>query len=136
MIVVDTNVLVPLWVPSDTSLESERLREADDTWCAPALWRSEFRNVIVVFVRRRQISSETAIDIMARAERLIGRAEYRIESDAVIRRALASDCSAYDCEFVVLADRLGVPLITRDQQVLAAFPRIAVSPDDFLSRDV
>jgi predicted nucleic acid-binding protein len=134
MIVVDTNVLVPLWIATDASGKSERLLAADRDWCAPVLWRSEFRNVMVLSIRRRQISSDTAVEIIASAERLMGDREYRVESDAVIRRAVASDCSAYDCEFVVLAERLGVPLVTRDQQVLAAFPQTAMSPDDFLAR--
>jgi len=134
MIVVDTNVLAPLWIATNTSLESERLLAADGTWCAPVLWRSEFRNVLVGAIRRRQLSSGRAIEIIGSAERLMADKEYRVESEDVIQRAITSDCSAYDCEFVVLAERLNVPLVTRDRQVLAAFPEIAVSPDDFLAR--
>jgi predicted nucleic acid-binding protein len=135
VIVVDTNVLVPLWVATDATGESERLLAADRNWCAPVLWQSEFRNVMVLSVRRRQISSDTAVEIFASAQRVIGEREYRVDSEAVIRRAVSSDCTAYDCEFVVLAEQLGVPLVTRDEQVLAAFPRTAISPDHFLSRD-
>ncbi len=38
-----------------------------------------------------------------------------------------SDCSAYDCEYVALAKRLGVKLVTMDRKVLRAFPEVAVS---------
>jgi len=52
----------------------------------------------------------------------------------VLELAVRSRCTAYDCEFVALAKQLGVPLVTSDRQVLAAFPETAVSPDAFASQ--
>ncbi len=43
-------------------------------------------------------------------------------------------CSAYDCEFVVLARELRVRLVTFDTEVLQSFPDTADSPETFLSR--
>jgi predicted nucleic acid-binding protein len=40
--------------------------------------------------------------------------------------------SAYDYEFVAVAEDLAVRLVTADRQVLQAFPSIAVSPDKFI----
>lgn len=42
-----------------------------------------------------------------------------------------SGCSAYDCEFVSLARRLHVPLVTNDRQVLKAFPALAISLEKY-----
>jgi predicted nucleic acid-binding protein len=36
-----------------------------------------------------------------------------------------SKCSAYDCEFVALAQGLKVPLITTDRKLVREFPRTA-----------
>ena len=58
--------------------------------------------------------------------------EYAVPSDLVLRAAAASRCSSYDCEFVVLAQQLGVPLVTADRQVLASFPEVAHSISEHL----
>lgn len=42
-------------------------------------------------------------------------------------RVSASDCSAYDCEFVVLARSMGLALVTEDKRILRCFPETAVS---------
>jgi predicted nucleic acid-binding protein len=49
----------------------------------------------------------------------------------VLELASRSGCSAYDCEFVALAQDLEVPLVTNDRQILKAFPTIAISPSAF-----
>jgi predicted nucleic acid-binding protein len=50
--------------------------------------------------------------------------EFTVPSAQVLTRVDQSDCSAYDCEFVVLADELGVSLITSDDKLLKSFPAI------------
>lgn len=36
-----------------------------------------------------------------------------------------SGCTTYDCEFVEVAERKGVPLYTADKKLLQAFPAVA-----------
>lgn len=45
MIVVDTNVIVYLYMTGDYSAQAEQALLKDPLWVAPPLWRSEFRNV-------------------------------------------------------------------------------------------
>ena len=132
MIVVDTNILVYLWIPSPETSRAERLLRADAEWCAPLLWRSEFRSVLAGLARRGIMSLDAAMRTASEAERQLGGHEYAVPSDRVLRAAAGSGCSSYDCEFVVLAMLLGVPLITADNQVLKAFPDVAVSLADVL----
>lgn len=53
--------------------------------------------------------------------------EFEVHSREVMELVRDSECSAYDCEFVALAERLGAKLVTMDKKVLKAFPKRAVS---------
>ena len=102
------------------------LYQRDPDWAAPVLWRSEFRNVLATQVRRRSLTLELATALQAEAEDLMAGREYQVPSADVLRIAAESGCSAYDCEYVLLARQINVPLVTSDQAMLAAFPGTAV----------
>lgn len=125
MIVVDTNVLAYLWLPGERTPYAERLLREDPDWNAPLLWRSEFRNVLASCLRRGNFELETALQIADEAESQMRGREFSVPSAQVLTRVEGSDCSAYDCEFVVLAEELGVPLVTSDERILKSFPGIA-----------
>lgn len=73
-------------------------------------------------------------DIIDASELAESKVESRhIDDTRVIELAAKSDCTAYDCEFVSLAERLEVPLVTSDKKLLAAFPSIAVSMKMFVA---
>jgi predicted nucleic acid-binding protein len=132
MIVTDTNLLVYLYVRGQRTAQAEAVLVQDPAWAAPLLWRSEFRNTLVGLVRRRDIDLDDAVRMAHDAERRMGGAEFSVASQLVLQLAIRSRCSAYDCEFVALAQDLRVPFVTADRQVLAAFPSTAVSPTDFV----
>jgi predicted nucleic acid-binding protein len=125
MIVVDTNVLAYLWLPGERTAQAERLFRSDPDWNAPLLWRSEFRNVLAGCLRRGDLGLETALQIVDEAEGQMRGREFSVPSAQVLARVEASDCSAYDCEFVVLAEELGVPLVTADAKLARSFPAVA-----------
>lgn len=131
MIVVDTNVVAYFWLKGERTPAAHRLLAVDPEWTVPTLWRSEFRNVLSVYVKQRRYSLPEAIEFAEAAqEQLTGR-EVEVDSAEVLMLAEESGCSAYDCEFVALARRLAVPLVTNDQQVLKAFPSIAIGLDAY-----
>jgi len=131
VIVVDANVVVYYAVPGPRTPLAERAREADPDWHAPLLWRSEVRNVLAGLARQGEMDLGLAVEVMGAALGMLGGREYEVDSAAVLERAVGSGCTAYDCEYVVLAEQLGVPLVTVDRQVLRAFPRTAVALEDF-----
>jgi predicted nucleic acid-binding protein len=124
-------MLVYLYVQGQRTQESEAVLQQDALWAAPLLWRSEFRNVLIGLVRRDALQLEKAHAIIDEAERWLTGHEYSVVSRQVLELAGRSGCSAYDCEFVALAQDLEVPLVTNDRQILKAFPNIAVSPSAF-----
>ena len=127
MIVVDTNVIAYLWLPGDRTAAAERLLKQDPDWNAPLLWRSEFRDVLAGSLRRGDLKMEIALQIAEGAESQMRGREFSVPSAQVLARVEESDCSAYDCEFVVLASELGVPLVTSDEKILKGFPSVARS---------
>ena len=133
MIDVDTNVIGYLYLTSERSEQAERALIKDPEWAAPLLWRSEFRNVLATYIHENLIVFEYALHIIQEAEGLMRGGEYEIASAQVLRLAASSKCTAYDCEFVALADDLNVPLVTVDKEILARFPHRAIALHDFAS---
>lgn len=127
MIVVDTNVVAYLLLPGPQTAAAEALLEAQPTWAAPPLWRSEWRNVLCGYLRRGSLTLEQVIALQLQAETLVIGHEEPVESEAVLRLAASSGCSAYDCEFVAAAQQLDAPLVTADLALLKAFPALTRS---------
>jgi predicted nucleic acid-binding protein len=127
VIVVDTNVTAYLWLRGELTPAAEQVLRKDPDWAVPVSWRSEFRTVLAGSVTRRLCTLDDAVAIAGAAEDLVAGREFAVDSGDVLRLADDSGCSSYDCEFVVLARRLGVRLVTNDRDVLKSFPGLAVS---------
>jgi len=131
VIVVDANVIVYLFIQGDHTTEAKSVLKADPEWTAPYLWRSEFRNVLALYVRKKLLSLTDALAMALEAEALMDGSEYEVAPAAVLNLAAGSNCSAYDCEYVALALNLNVPLVTTDRQLLQEFSSTAVSMESF-----
>jgi predicted nucleic acid-binding protein len=125
VIVVDTNVVAYLLLPGPHTEQAEALLIQQPDWAAPPLWRSEWRNVLIGTLRRGHLGIDQVLALPQQAEDLVIRHEEPVHSDAVLRLAASSGCSAYDCEFVAAAQQLAVPLITADLALRKAFPALA-----------
>ncbi len=127
MIVVDSNVLAYLYLPGVHTAATESLLQREPDWAAPILWRSEFRNILAGYMRRKVLTFEQANSIQREVESLLQGSEFEVESNAVLELVRDSDCSAYDCEFVALAVKLDTILVTMDKKLLRAFPKRAIA---------
>ena len=127
MIVVDSNILAYLYLPGDRTAAAEALLEQDPEWAAPTLWRSEFRNILAGYMRRKAVTFDQACSLQREAESLLAGAEFEVDSSAVLELVRDSDCSAYDCEFIALAIKLNTKLVTVDKKLLREFPTRAIA---------
>ncbi|MFO7847835.1 type II toxin-antitoxin system VapC family toxin [Rhodohalobacter sp.] len=133
MIVVDTNVIASMWVPNDMDEWVYQVLKKDDDWVAPLLWRSEFRNVLSIYLRKHILELSVVLQAIEEAEQLMSANEFDVNSTQVMSLVSDSSCSAYDCEFVALADDLNTRLVTFDKRIVWEFPDIAMTPKEFLT---
>ena len=132
MIVVDTNILIHFYFPSDFSEVSEKVFLKDPNWIAPILWRSEFKNVVLGFYRKKIIDFNKAIEAIEKAENRMQGREHSVSSLLVMDLAKETKCTSYDCEFVALAKVKDISFVTWDGAILTAFPQISLSPKNFI----
>lgn len=132
MIVVDTNVVAYCYIRFERTQVAQRVRLREPAWHVPILWRSELRSALAGYIGRGTMQVDEAAGIMMAAETALDGCEHAVASRAVLEIAASSGLSAYDCEFVALAQSLGVPLVTEGRVVLKAFPDVALSMEDFL----
>lgn len=132
MIVVDTNVIAYCWIRGDRTALAQRVRLRDRDWHVPILWRSELRSVLAQHLRRATLALEDASAVMVATESALAGREHLVVSEGVLELAARTGLSAYDCEFVVLAQALGVRLVTEDRALLKAFPDVAASMEAYL----
>ena len=122
-IVIDTSMTMA-WCFEDEATPAadevlDQLRDGDAA--VPSLWQLEVANVLLVAERRGRISE-------AQASRFVGLLEQlpiRVDTDVVdVTNVLGvgrrHGLSAYDACYLVLAERLGVPLATLDATLAAA----------------
>ena len=124
MIVADTNVLLYHYTSADFGKLTAALLAQDADWHAPLLWRSEFRNGLATFMRAGHLNVKQAAQYFQHAALFMQGREHEPDAARVLDLAAKSGCTAYDCEYVDIAERLAAPLITADRKLIKAFPAI------------
>ena len=120
-------VLAYLLLPYEFSPQADSLFRRDPEWVAPILWRSEFRNLLAGYVRRKTLTFDEVLKVQAEAEALLAGNEHEVDSRRVLELVRDSNCSAYDCEFIALAVRLGTKVVTMDGKMLKEFLQHAMA---------
>jgi predicted nucleic acid-binding protein len=134
MIVVDIPIISSMIFPTRYSATVTALHEKNSLWEVPALWKSEFMNVLSLYYRKGLIGYDEGVSALDFAERLIGSREHKVPSRAILARLITTSCSSQDCEFVVLAEKLGTRLVTYNQKIIEQFPAVAVNPEAYLAQ--
>ena len=82
---------------------------------------------------KKLLNIDEVLLIIQQAEKLLTDHDYEISSAHIMQLVKNSQCSAYDCEFVALAQYLDVPLITADKKILHEFPDISNTINIYLA---
>ncbi|GHB96804.1 type II toxin-antitoxin system VapC family toxin [Cerasicoccus arenae] len=132
MVIVDTGPLAFLLLPGDMTDLAQRAYDKDPAWGSAPIWRSEFRNIVVRYVREGWVSVAAAEQILRAAEDKMHPRQYNIDSNAVLDLAVQTGLSAYQCEYLALAQDLNLPLVTTQNDLVKAAPKLAISLQDYL----
>lgn len=134
MIVVDTNIIAYLLIRGERTEEARQLYAHDPNWVTPPLWQHEFLNVLATLVKQSGGNVANALVLWQQAQTLFLNQERAIKlSDALIL-ATSYGISAYDAQYLTLAQLLDCVLITEDKRLVQKFPDRAMTMQTFLQR--
>ncbi|MEP6508333.1 MAG: type II toxin-antitoxin system VapC family toxin [Gemmatimonadales bacterium] len=133
MIVADCTLIAQFFLTTPETGFARQIAIADGTWLAPPLWRSELRSVLSKYLLHKDLSATQYVQVMSAAETMLSEGETQVSTADVMNIVAASGCSAYDAEYVSVARSFSIPLVTSDKRLRARFPKIAVSPAEFLT---
>jgi predicted nucleic acid-binding protein len=123
VIVVDTNVLAYAMIEGPRSEAARRVLTDNPDWRVPELWRHEFLNILVNYVRAgmdlaQAVSTWNQVNEIARDSML------PVDLRKALRIAVQYQLSGYDAQFIALAQMLGVSCVTADRKLAAKVPQI------------
>lgn len=132
MVIVDTGPLAFLLLPGEMTDLAQRAYAKDPAWSSAPIWRSEFRNIVVRYVREGWVTPKAAEEILRAAEDKMHPRQYNIDDQAVLEIALQTGLSAYQCEYLALAQDLNLRLVTTQEELVRAAPQMAISLADYV----
>jgi predicted nucleic acid-binding protein len=132
MIVVDVNVVVYCFIEGQRTVAARKLRTLDADWRLPDLWRHEYLNILATWSRQGGASLADTQILWRNTVRLLAPCEQPVNMESALALACEHNISAYDAQYVALAQRLRTRLVTEDRRLLRAFPDLAVTMDSYL----
>jgi len=133
VIVVDVNVVAYYFIEGDKTAMARELMRTDPDWRLPALWRHEYLNVLATYARLGGATLAESRELWRLADELLVSRDHPVEPDATLALAAEHKLSAYDAQYIVLAQRLHTILVTEDRRLAKAFPSIARTMQAFVA---
>jgi predicted nucleic acid-binding protein len=127
MIVIDTNVIAPLYLRSAQTEAVTRLFARDQIWRTEPVALIELSNVLLSYERARYITAATARNCLERAAAFLQPNLFRVTHRAALDAALRYGTTAYDARFLAVAQQLDCRLITEDAKLRTAAPQLTQS---------
>lgn len=133
MIVVDTNIIAYALIEGEHTPQARALWRHERRWRVPVFWRHELLNVLATYSRKGGMKPRDAKRLWTAACRWCRPMEAAVDMAAALQLAIEQELSAYDAQFVALAQSLKVPLVSEDTRLRRRCPRTVVSISDYLA---
>ena len=131
MIVVDTNIIAYRFIPGDKTEKVLTAQKKDPDWILPSLWRHEFLNVLSTVTRNRILNPDQCLNVWKSADRVLRSFERSVDMIKALSLSIEASVSAYEAQYIVLAESFMIKCLTEDRKLLKTFPAIAVSLEKF-----
>ncbi len=125
--VIDLSYCAGWFQPSQEHAAGTRLLKAhldgEVTVICPSIWICEVINLLLTATRRRTLSeaqADTGLELLNALSVQIPEQHSDVVSRRIYRLGKQFGLTAYDAAYLELADRLQVPLLTRDKELLNA----------------
>jgi len=104
----------------------------DKDWIMPFLWKHEFISILLKIARQGSQSEANLLTIWENANVLV--TENEVDMRQALHLAIKYRVSSYDAQYLVLAQELGILLVTEDRKLRQAAPDLTISTQDFLRK--
>lgn len=135
MIVVDTNILAYRFIDDPHSSNQALAQKVltNDRVVLPTLWRHEFLNVLTNNARAGRLDLSEATRCWYQALATAQEAETEVDMVRALELSQELNISAYDAQFVALAEGANAILVTQDKRLRTAVGGRAMSMEDYLA---
>lgn len=132
MIVADANLIIYLYVAGPLAAMGKAAWAKDPDWRTAPLWRCELTSAVLKMIRAGVLDEQDAHEAMNNASSEITPREVHASQQRVLRLALQYGISAYDAQYVALAEMLGVPCVTAGAALARKASAFCVPLTDFI----
>lgn len=133
MVLIDTNVAISLWVENNWTHAARRLLEKDWDWRTESFALIEFANVMATYVRTGLTSESEALARLDEAVIFLTPGLTVISHHRALVVAMTYMVSVYDAHFLVVAQELGIKLVTEDVALRRVAPELTQSLEEALT---
>ncbi len=133
MLLVDTNILAYYFLDGTQSSAVRELAARDPDWHSERFLLIEFTNVLARHLSANNLTLGNAQEILGRVRQKMHNSLHTVPHQDVLVACTQLKVSAYDARFLVLAQHLGLKLITEDKKLRAAAPHLTQSLDEALA---
>lgn len=132
MIAVDANVIVYRYVKGPFTPLAEELLRRDADWRTSSLWRFEFVSALATMLRAKLLNQTQAFNALLAATVEMSPRQMDAPQEQVLLTALRDGISAYDAQYIALAEMLNLRCITADGPLVRKTPARSILLSDFV----